>query len=166
MANSGRIRWTGEGMGFAGASARGGAIAFDETEGSLAPADDLLLALAGCTAMDVISILHKKRLRVDDYQVEVTGQRREAHPRAYTHIDVVHEVTGPDLDVEAVRRSIELSATRYCTVSATLSTGEVTVTHHYRVRSGAAEQEGQVVTTGPRGANIAWTPAGASSPAA
>jgi putative redox protein len=116
------------------------------------PAELVPLALAGCTAMDVISILRKKRQEVDHYEVCVSGIQRDDPPAIYTRLDVVHEVAGEDVDVEAVRRAIELSATRYCAVGATLAAG-VTVIHHAYVvtdRSGR-RSEAEVVVLGPGG---------------
>jgi putative redox protein len=96
------------------------------------PVELLLVALAGCTAMDVISILRKKRQVVAGYRVRVAGVQQAQHPRVYTHIVVQHIVSGPALDPVAVARSIELSATRYCPVNAMLARACV-VTHQYRI---------------------------------
>ncbi len=76
----------------------------------------LLLAMAGCTAMDVISILRKKRQRVSGLRVEVQGSRAEQHPRIYTQFEVLYRVRGIAIDPQAVERAIELSTTRYCPV--------------------------------------------------
>jgi putative redox protein len=81
----------------------------------------LLLALAGCTAMDVISILRKKRQQVSGLSVEVQGSRADQHPRVYTRIEVLYRVRGNNVDPQAVERSIELSTTRYCPVIGMLS---------------------------------------------
>ena len=80
----------------------------------------LLLALAGCTAMDVISILRKKRQQVSGLSVEVQGSRADQHPRVYTRIEVLYRVRGQNVDPRAVARAIELSVTRYCPVIAML----------------------------------------------
>jgi len=87
------------------------------------PMELLLLALGGCTAVDVISILKKKRERVTDYRVEVRGQRRDEHPRAYTRIEVRHVVRGHNVSEKAVAAAVELSETKYCSVAATLRPG-------------------------------------------
>src|SRR5256886_9891911 len=76
----------------------------------------LLLAMAGCTAMDVLSILRKKRQQVDGLSVEVQGSRADQHPRFYTRFDVLYRVRGIHIDPQAVERAIELSTTRYCPV--------------------------------------------------
>lgn len=74
----------------------------------------LLLGAAGCTAMDVISILRKKRQEVSGLEVEVLGSRAKEHPRVYDRVDLVYRVRGRDVDPRAVERAIELSETRYC----------------------------------------------------
>ncbi len=76
----------------------------------------LLLAMAGCTAMDVLSILRKKRQQVSGLSVEVQGSRAEQHPRVYTRFEVRYRVRGTNIDPQAVARAIELSTTRYCPV--------------------------------------------------
>ncbi|MDL1896384.1 OsmC family protein [Anaerolineae bacterium CFX7] len=83
------------------------------------PIELLLTALAGCTAMDVLSILQKKREPLEGLQVLVNGTRRAEHPRIYTDIEIVYQVCG-NVNPEAVARAIELSETKYCGVSAML----------------------------------------------
>jgi putative redox protein len=80
-----------------------------------------LVSLAGCTAMDVISILRKKRQEVKGLEVRVKAERADEHPRVYTHIWVTYHVTGEAIDPAAVARSIELSMTKYCPVAGLLS---------------------------------------------
>lgn len=93
----------------------------------------LLLALAGCTAMDVISILRKKRQQISGLTVTVQGIRAKQHPKIYTQIEVVYRVRGNAVDPRAVERSIELSKTRYCPVIATLSkVAEVTTRYEIK----------------------------------
>ncbi len=87
----------------------------------------LLQAMAGCTAMDVISILRKKRQQVSGLKVEVQGVRADQHPKVYTQIDVLYRVWGKSVDSQAVERAIELSRTRYCPVIAML--GKVAEIH-------------------------------------
>lgn len=84
------------------------------------PVELLLIALGGCTAVDVVSILKKKRERVTDYRVEVRGTRREEHPRAFTRMEVRHVVRGKNVSEKSVASAIELSETKYCSVAATL----------------------------------------------
>src|SRR5213592_3677531 len=84
------------------------------------PMELLLIALGSCTGVDVISILKKKRQQVIDYRIEVSGERREEHPRAYTRLFVKHIVRGHSVSEQAVARAIELSDQKYCSVAATL----------------------------------------------
>ena len=74
------------------------------------------LSMAGCTAMDVLAILRKKRQQVSGLSVEVQGSRADQHPRVYTRFDVLYRVRGINIDPQAVARAIELSTTRYCPV--------------------------------------------------
>jgi putative redox protein len=92
-----------------------------ERSAAATPVELLLLALGSCTAVDVISILKKKRQHVTDYRVEVRGERRAEHPRKYTRFDVRHIVRGRGISEQAVAQAIELSETKYCSVAATLS---------------------------------------------
>jgi putative redox protein len=127
----------------------------DASDGELAatagsPREAVLAALAGCTAMDVASILRKKRQRAETYELNITGETREdEHPHVFTRIVVEHRVTG-DVEAEALRRSIELSATRYCPVNAMLC-ATVTIEHRYRLRRPDETKEiaALVTVTGP-----------------
>ncbi len=78
------------------------------------PAKLVLVGLAGCMGMDVISILRKKRQEVSGLEVRVRASRADEHPTVYTHIWVTFLVTGTQIDPAAVERSIELSMTKYC----------------------------------------------------
>lgn len=146
----------GSGLRLAGMTGSGHGIVLDDAAGDQGarPAELIPLALAGCTAMDVVSILRKKRQEVTSYDVRVAGIQDDDHPNAFTSFEVVHHVTGPGIDVEAVRRAIELSATRYCSVGATLASGNATVDHRYVVIDTATGREmtGTVVRIGPLGA--------------
>lgn len=84
------------------------------------PVDAVLMALAGCSGMDVISILRKMRQQVTSYSIEVHAERREEHPRIFTKIELIHHVHGCCVRKEAVERAIELSDTKYCSVHAML----------------------------------------------
>jgi putative redox protein len=99
------------------------AIAGDPPEGdgsAPGPKEALLSSLAACAALDVTSILRKKRQGPSSYEVVVTGESDPEPPRVFTSILVEHRVSG-DVAPEPLRRSIELSATRYCPVNAMLS---------------------------------------------
>ena len=103
----------------------------DELEGGqnsgFSPMELPLVALIGCVGMDVMSILRKQRQEVTGYDLAVRGTRAEEHPQVFTAITVEHTITGRDLQRPAVERALELSRTRYCSVSAMLGkTAEIT----------------------------------------
>jgi putative redox protein len=116
------IQHAGEDL-FVGISPSGHALVI-ETDATRAcaptPMELLLLALGGCTGVDVVSILRKKRERVTGYRIEVRGERRTEHPRAYTRIEVRHVLRGHKLSERAVAQAIKLSDEKYCSVAATL----------------------------------------------
>lgn len=111
------------------------------------PKETLLAALGACTAIDVASILRKKQQRAATYEVVVSGESADSHPKVFSAIDVEHRVTG-EVEAEALRRSVELSATRYCPINAMLA-ASVTITHRYRLESAGLEREAVVVVMGP-----------------
>ncbi|HEV8699575.1 MAG TPA: OsmC family protein [Candidatus Limnocylindrales bacterium] len=116
------------------------------------PVETVLAALASCSAMDVVSIVSKKRQVVSSYTIEVSGDQRDEYPQVYSEITVVHEIEGKDLSEAAIRRAIELSATKYCPVNAMLSAGATVVHHRYKIRSEGTVSyavEGEVIATGP-----------------
>ena len=100
------------------------------------PMELLLVGLAGCTGMDVISILRKKRQDMTGYEVHVWGVRAEEHRMVFVEITVEHVLTGHQIQPEAVARAIELSKERYCGAGAML--GKVAhLTHTYRIVAAA-----------------------------
>jgi len=84
------------------------------------PLELIIVGLAGCTAMDVISILEKRRLQVTAFEVKAHGDQAEEHPRSLTRFQIEYVVSGKGIDREAVERAVELSQTKYCSVAATL----------------------------------------------
>lgn len=112
------------------------------------PAEMLLVSLAACTAMDVVSILRKKRQTFEAYSVTARGTQRSEHPTAFTRIDLTHRIEG-DADPDAVRRAIELSATRYCAMGATLSSGLTEIHHGYELVGNGGAIAAELVVTGP-----------------
>ena len=120
----------------------------DGVEPGTGPKEVVLAALAACTSMDVASILRKKRQAPTSYEVAVTAESAEEPPRVFTDIVVEHRVGG-DVLPEALRRSIELSATKYCPVNATLS-AVARVEHRYLlVDAAGATHEATVAVCGP-----------------
>lgn len=118
-----RLRYAG-GEAFVGESQSGHAMVTSFAHDKLTaptPMELLLISLGGCTGSDVVGILEKKRQRVTSYEIEVRGVRRDEHPRIYTEIEVVHRFRGHKIDPKAVAHAIELSETKYCSVSAMLA---------------------------------------------
>jgi putative redox protein len=110
------------------------------------PMELLLVGLAGCTGMDVISILHKKRQDVTAYEVNVTGIRAEEHPMVFVEITVEHIITGHQVQPEAVARAIHLSEEHYCGAGAML--GKVSrLTHTFRILDAAETQASTAADT-------------------
>lgn len=134
-----RVRWSGHRQ-FIGWDAAGHGVVMDAStaykgEGTgVRPIELVLYALAGCTAMDVISILEKKRMDVRDLEILVEGtQREDEFPKIYTDIELRYVVTGYGVTDAAVARAIELSEEKYCSVKGMLG-DHVTVTTSFEVR--------------------------------
>lgn len=126
---SATVRYAGDEM-FIGTPPSGHAQAIDtngDRHSAPTPMEMLLVSVAACTAADVISILLKKRQKVADYRVEITGERADGHPRKFLNFHVHHIVRGCNVLEKAVADAIELSDTKYCSVAATVRpTAEIT----------------------------------------
>ena len=96
------------------------------------PKELLLLSLAGCTGSDVVSILKKKRVNMDDFEINITADVTEEHPKVFTQVDLEYVVYGDDINPKDVERAIELSQTKYCGVTAMLKK-TVKINHTYRI---------------------------------
>jgi putative redox protein len=107
------------------------------------PKELVLMALAGCTASDVISILQKKRVKLTDFEINITAQQSEEHPKVFTHIDLEYVFYGKDIKEKDVERAIELSTETYCGVSSMLKKA-MTINHTFRI---VETQEEDVVST-------------------
>lgn len=93
-----------------------------------------LVSLAGCTGMDVISILKKMRVEPDFFNVSVEGELTDEHPKYYHKIHVIYELKGKDIDHEKVEKAVNLSRERYCGVNALLRFG-AEITQEIRILS-------------------------------
>ncbi len=96
------------------------------------PKELLLMALGGCTGSDVVSILRKKRAPIEAFEIRLTAETREEHPQIFTSIHIEYLFVGEGIPTADVERAIELSTTKYCSVSAMLR-GTVPITHSYRI---------------------------------
>lgn len=117
-----QLRWT-QGMQFVARADDSPAVVMDNPESGsgASPMEVMLMGIAGCTAMDVISILKKKRMQVSGFTVNVSGKRADEHPRRYTNIHIEFVVAGTDINPDGVQRAIDLSADKYCGAMASLN---------------------------------------------
>ena len=132
-----RVKWI-EGSSFVAQSGSGHSVVLDgppEAGGKnlgVRPMEMVLLGLGGCTAFDVVDILKKKRETITDCSVEISAERADTVPKVFTHIHLHYIVSGNDVKEESVKRAVELSAEKYCSVSMMLNKG-ATLTHDYEV---------------------------------
>jgi putative redox protein len=96
------------------------------------PMELVLTAFGGCSGMDVISILRKKRQKVGRLEIRVEGEKAKTHPKRYTSIHINYTVTGKDISEDAVKRSIDLSLEKYCSVGAMLKESAA-ITHSFKI---------------------------------
>jgi putative redox protein len=121
-----KVTWKREGLSFDGVADSGFVVPMGTSvehggaDDGARPMEMVLMALGGCTAFDVVSILKKKKQDITDFEILVHGNRASEHPMVYTDITLEYVVTGHALDPEAVHRAVELSETKYCSVSAML----------------------------------------------
>ena len=119
------VVWS-KGMSFTGTADSGHIVALGTDPGvggdddGLRPMELMAISLAGCTAMDVISILRKKRTDVTGFEVKVDGDRAAEHPKVFTAFNIHYLVRGHNIDPAAVERAMELSRTKYCPAQAML----------------------------------------------
>lgn len=130
------LTWKG-GMRFEGVGASGHVVTVDASpdvggaDSAARPMELLLIAVMSCTAMDVVSILKKKRQEPQDFKIVATFERSPEHPKKYTHIHLEYVAYG-EVDLKSLERAAELSETAYCGAIATVR-GVAEVTHSCRV---------------------------------
>lgn len=116
-----KVVWQ-EGLQFIGTPDSGNSVVLGSSAGEgIGPMEMVLTGLAGCTAMDVISILQKKRQKVNSFEVQVHGDRAPEAPKVFTDITIKYIVRGEEIDSVAVERAMELSEVKYCPVQKMLS---------------------------------------------
>jgi putative redox protein len=125
MKQEATVRWAGR-MTFIGKAGTNHLIPmdtspeFDGDNSATKPLELLLVALGGCTGMDIVPLLKKMRQDVTAVELNITAERSEEHPKVYTRIDIEYVVTGKTLEEDKVKRAVELSQEKYCSVSAIL----------------------------------------------
>lgn len=128
-----RVKWL-DGVAFVGESGSGHAVVMDGAPESggrdigVRPMEMLLIGLGGCTAFDVMHILRRGRVAVDDCVVEVEAERATEDPKVFTEIRLKFTVSGPRLPHDKVERAVQLSAEKYCSASIMLGK-TATITH-------------------------------------
>ncbi len=127
----GKLKWTG-GLQFLARAGDSPAVVLDNPEGGGGPTpmEMILMGVAGCTAMDVASIMEKKRAGLSEFTVNVTGDQASEHPRRYTDVHIEYVLKGENVKPNDVERAIELSATKYCSAIASLNAN---LKHSYRI---------------------------------
>ena len=132
-----RIKWL-DHMSFVGESGSGHSVVMDgapEAGGrdlGIRPMEMLLLGLGGCTAFDVVSILHKSRQQISDCEVEIEAERAQTIPKVFTRIHLHFVVSGRALDATKVSKAVSLSADKYCSASRMLEKTS-TITHDFEI---------------------------------
>jgi putative redox protein len=125
------VRWVKD-LQFVGRAGNGPAVVIDSTKGGsgASPMELLLLGVAGCTAIDVVLIMEKKRARLTNFEVNITGHKAETEPQRYTDIEIEYVLTGKSIKPKGVEQAIALSEEKYCSALASLN---ARVTHSYRI---------------------------------
>ncbi|HCL82227.1 MAG TPA: OsmC family protein [Nitrospiraceae bacterium] len=134
---SAKVKWV-DGLQFVGESGTGHAIVMDgdaEVGGNdtgMRPMELLLIGLGGCSGMDVASILQKKKQQLKGIDINVKGEKADTYPKKFTEIEIEFTVSGKDLSEEAIKRAVELSMEKYCSVKATLE-GVAKINFSYKI---------------------------------
>ncbi len=105
---------------------------FGGSNAGIRPKELLLVALGGCTGSDVATILQKKKVKLDGFEINVSAEMQETHPQVYTIIELEYVFYGKNIPKEAVERAIELSLTTYCSVTAMLKKA-IEIKHSYKI---------------------------------
>lgn len=146
------INWK-QGMTFAGSADSGHAVQMDAGaavgggNNGVRPMEMIALGLAGCTGMDVISVMQKKRQQVTQFDVHLNADRSVDHPKVFTRAVITYVFTGKSIEEDAVLRSIELSATKYCPVHAMLEQA-FPIDMHYEIYEDQDGGERQLIYQG------------------
>ena len=137
MAIQVQVQWI-HGLQFIGRAGDGPAVVLDTAEsgGGPSPMELMLMGVAGCTAMDVISILKKKRMKVHTLRVDISGDRAADYPKRYTAVHISYVVKGTDINPNGVEQAIDLSMNKYCGAMASLNAA---ITHSLRIEPSEPE---------------------------
>jgi len=121
-----------------------GSSKFGGSDAASGPMELILIALGGCTGSDVASILEKKRVKLDGFEMNISADRAQEYPKVFTKIHIEYVFYGDNIKTKDVERAIELSQEKYCSVSAMLKKS-ADVTYSYQIKSGLSVPETQLV---------------------
>lgn len=112
-----------KGMRMLGTNERGMQTAFDSNDGDhvaadASPMEIMLEAMGACSAMDVLSIIRKKRKTITDLRIEISGTRADDHPKVYVKAHLIYTLVSPDATTQDLTHAINLSHEKYCSASA------------------------------------------------
>lgn len=126
-----KLKWT-DGLQFVGRAGESPAVVIDSLDGGSGPSPMqlVLMGIASCTAMDVVTILQKRRVNLTGCEIVIRGERAEEHPRRYTAIDIEYVVTGTGIEPRDVEIAVKLSEEKYCSATASVN---AEITHSYRI---------------------------------
>ncbi len=129
------VQWAGA-MRFLGTSGSGHAVVMDTSaangglDSAAGPMEMVLLGLAGCSGIDVLHILQKKRIALDAMRIDIEAERKETHPKVFSRVTVIFHFSGNDLSEKALEQAVQLSMDKYCSVAGMVSqTAEI----HWKV---------------------------------
>jgi putative redox protein len=105
---------------------------FGGSNAGIRPKELILISLAGCTGSDVASILQKKRVKLDGFEMNITADVADEHPQVFTKINLEYVFYGKNLPIKEIERAIELSQTKYCSITAMLQKA-MPIEHSYRI---------------------------------
>lgn len=134
-----KVKWSGN-MQFVGQSGTGHAMVMDANidfggeDSGMRPMELLLIGLGGCSGMDIVSILKKKKQDIRNLEIKINGQQADRYPKRFTEIEIEFIVKGKKLSEDAVKRAIELSMEKYCSVKATLEYS-AKIIHSYKIEN-------------------------------
>jgi putative redox protein len=131
-----KLEWK-EQMQFVGQAGDGPRVLLDSPDGGTGPTpmEMVLMGVAGCTAIDVIHIMKRRRAKVTGFQVNITGERAEDHPKRYTRILIEYVLEGTGITSKDVERAIKLSTTKYCSATASMN-AQVETSYRILVKEG------------------------------
>lgn len=126
-----KVSWQKEGLKFLG-HIEGSPDVIMDSENGPTPMELVLMALGGCTGMDVISILQKMRQDVKNFEINLTAEKAQEYPKIFTKIHLEYVVYGTNLDEASVKKAIDLSREKYCSVSAMLRKA-IEITYSWKI---------------------------------